>query len=229
MIEIGTIKYAKDLGFNDYSKRMWSACKSCGRERWATYEHGNVKEYCQPCAQRIGGKQRVSRGVYNQQTKVTSLCKVCNKEYPANKEYFCKSKSTKSGLLLGRCKRCVHRLARLRNKSTAHGRINLLISNHIRQSLHGSKRHIHWETLVGYTIKDLMKHLERKFKLGMTWENYGKWHIDHIMPKSVFKYESPDDIDFKRCWSLNNLQPLWSWENESKGAKIKDGFQPSLK
>ncbi|HPG52320.1 MAG TPA: hypothetical protein PLL11_17220 [Spirochaetota bacterium] len=62
----------------------------------------------------------------------------------------------------------------------------------------------------------------------MTWENISKWHIDHIIPVSAFNFNSPDDIDFKRCFALNNLRPLWAVENIKKGWRINKPFQPSL-
>ena len=54
----------------------------------------------------------------------------------------------------------------------------------------------------------------------MTWDNYGKWHIDHIVPRSFFEFTSIEDTEFKYCWSLDNLQPLWSAENITKSNKI---------
>ena len=54
----------------------------------------------------------------------------------------------------------------------------------------------------------------------MTWGNYGKWHVDHIIPQAFFKYTSTDDVEFKYCWSLNNLQPLWAKDNIKKKDKI---------
>jgi len=74
--------------------------------------------------------------------------------------------------------------------------------------------------LLGYTIEELMQHLEKQFVDGMTWDNYGQWHVDHIRPMSSFKFESPDDPEFKACWALNNLQPLWWPDNLSKGSKF---------
>ena len=64
----------------------------------------------------------------------------------------------------------------------------------------------------------------------MTWENYGRngWHVDHIIPLVVHNYTTPDDIDFKKCWSLKNLQPLWEKENIAKHDKLFKPFQPSL-
>jgi len=73
-----------------------------------------------------------------------------------------------------------------------------------------------WESLVGYSRDDLMKHLESQFQPGMTWGNYGEWHIDHIRPVADFNFKTPDDPDFAICWSLWNLQPLWAFDNKSK-------------
>ena len=76
------------------------------------------------------------------------------------------------------------------------------------EALKGRKASRRWEELVGYTVGDLMKHLENRFEPWMTWKNYGKWHIDHIKPKSLFQYETAEDPEFRKCWSLENLQPL---------------------
>ena len=65
-----------------------------------------------------------------------------------------------------------------------------------------------------------MKHLKKQFDDKMTWDNYGKWHIDHKIPKSHFKYEIAEDPEFKKCWALENLQPLWAIENYRKGDKL---------
>lgn len=74
--------------------------------------------------------------------------------------------------------------------------------------------------LLGYSIEELMQHLERLFTEGMTWDNYGEWHVDHKLPMNSFKFESTDDIGFKECWKLSNLQPLWGPDNLSKGTKL---------
>ena len=102
-------------------------------------------------------------------------------------------------------------------------RLNGNMSSGIRISLKRdnlSKSGRHWEDLVGYTTKELKSHIEKLFTKGMNWENYGEWHIDHITPKSFFKYKSTDDVEFRYCWSLNNLQPLWAADNIRKSDKI---------
>lgn len=78
-----------------------------------------------------------------------------------------------------------------------------------------------WSKLIGYTIKDLKAHLESQFTEGMNWENYGKWHIDHIIPISFFQFTSPDNVEFKMCWRLENLRPLWAKDNMRKSNKIE--------
>ena len=79
----------------------------------------------------------------------------------------------------------------------------------IRRSL-GSRKDGSWTKYVNYTLTELMNHLEKQFKDGMSWDNYGQWHIDHIIPIAQFEFESYHDLDFKLCWSLINLQPLWA-------------------
>ncbi|MEY9198709.1 5-methylcytosine-specific restriction endonuclease McrA [Sinorhizobium fredii] len=107
-------------------------------------------------------------------------------------------------------------------------KLNLSFSSAIRKSLLSGKGGRKWVSLVDYTIDELRAHLERQFLPGMSWENYGEWHIDHIVPLAAHNYETPEDIDFKRAWALSNLQPLWGADNIRKGAKLDKPFQPSL-
>ena len=74
--------------------------------------------------------------------------------------------------------------------------------------------------LLGYSLEEIMAHLEALFTIGMTWDNYGEWHVDHKIPMASFNFETTDDREFKLCWCLDNLQPLWGPENLSKGTKL---------
>ena len=99
-------------------------------------------------------------------------------------------------------------------------RLNKGVGTAIYYALKGKKAGRGWETLVGYTLKDLMKHLEQLFDDKMNWNNYGfYWHVDHRKPQSLFKYISTEDPEFKKCWALSNLQPLERIENMKKGDK----------
>jgi len=83
-------------------------------------------------------------------------------------------------------------------------------------ALKNKKAGRHWEALVGYTLEKLMQRLSVNFKKGMSFQNYGEWHIDHKKPQSLFNYENAEEQAFKDCWSLVNLQPLWAIDNLRK-------------
>jgi len=70
---------------------------------------------------------------------------------------------------------------------------------------------------VGCSVDHLRAHLESKFEAGMTWDNYGEWHVDHIRPCASFDLSDPKEL--AECFNWSNLQPLWAKENISKGAK----------
>lgn len=107
-----------------------------------------------------------------------------------------------------------------RKLTNAQRKLNHAMAFGIWHALHGAKHCRRWETLVGYTLAELMQTLEKEFRDGMSWENYGKWHIDHIIPLAKFKFESYDNSEFKKAWALGNLQPLWADENIRKRDKF---------
>ena len=65
-------------------------------------------------------------------------------------------------------------------------------------------------------MEELRTHLENQFDDWMNWGNHGLWHIDHIIPVASFDFTSMEDEDFKKCWALENLQPLKDTENMRK-------------
>jgi len=109
-----------------------------------------------------------------------------------------------------------------KEKATACGNLNNRMSSGISQSLKSGKSGRHWESLVGYTVHALMQHLESRFLPRMSWANRRLWHIDHIIPISRFQYQTFDDSEFKTCWSLSNLQPMWAKDNHVKHSKTMD-------
>ena len=68
---------------------------------------------------------------------------------------------------------------------------------------------------LGCTAQEFKQHLESKFTQGMSWENYPKWHVDHIKPISLATTEQ-EAIELSH---YTNLQPLWAADNLSKGNK----------
>lgn len=100
-------------------------------------------------------------------------------------------------------------------------RMSVLVKASIRLVLksQSSKAGKSWRDIVGYGPIELITHLERQFTGGMTWKNMGQWHIDHIQPVSSFKFLAAGDQEFRACWAMSNLRPLWAGENIRKGAK----------
>lgn len=131
---------------------------------------------------------------------------------------------------LGRCSKRVMKWQKNKRKTDPKFRLNCNISCLIRATLKNGKGGSHWEEIARYTLSNLKKHLEKQFKDGMTWDNYGKggWEIDHKIPVSVFNFTKPEHEDFKRCWALSNLQPMWKKDNIVKSNKLNKHFQPSL-
>lgn len=94
----------------------------------------------------------------------------------------------------------------------------------------GSKRPEKTKDILGCSPRELREHLESLFKPGMSWENYGVkgWHIDHKRPLASFRLVnesgSMDAREIRRAMHFTNLQPLWYWENQSKGSKFSQSI-----
>jgi hypothetical protein len=100
--------------------------------------------------------------------------------------------------------------------------IRKLISNYrsrIHIALKNNYKISHTLELLGCSLDVLKNHLEKQFKVGMSWKNYGKWHVDHILPCASFDLTDPKQQ--KRCFHYLNLQPLWAKENLIKSDKIE--------
>ena len=78
----------------------------------------------------------------------------------------------------------------------------------------------HYFEILQYSPEELVNHLEKQFVDGMSWENYGGWHVDHKLPITYFNFKEVGDEEFLKCWGLDNLQPMWGEENIKKSNKI---------
>ena len=87
----------------------------------------------------------------------------------------------------------------------------------VREAVKGHCKSARTLQLLGCSVERLREHISKQFKPGMSWENYGKWHIDHIRPCASFNLAS--GAQQRQCFHYTNLQPLWALENILKGAK----------
>jgi len=185
-------------------------------ERTRKYKQENAekiaeqkREYQQENAEKIAEYQR---GYY--QANAEHLCEKQREYYQTNAEQICEKQREYHQTEEAKAKRSKRRNDRYQIDPSI--RIANCMSSAISLALKGKKAGRHWEKLVGYTVNDLMQHLETKFTPEMSWENYGSyWHDDHIVPKSWFAQTDP--AEFKACWALSNLQPLEATENIKKG------------
>ncbi len=72
-------------------------------------------------------------------------------------------------------------------------------------------------SLLGCSLPELVAFIESKFPVFMTWENYDRWHLDHIRPVVSFRMNDPEDR--KVCFHHSNLQPLWAKDNLRKSSR----------
>lgn len=70
--------------------------------------------------------------------------------------------------------------------------------------------------ILGCEWAELKAHMEARFTAGMSWDNYGKWHVDHIIPLS----SATTEAELVRLCHFTNLQPLWAADNIRKGARL---------
>lgn len=180
-----------------------SACEHCKSEFVRT---GATSKYCPKCRSlsvagklpglRVNRREIVDR--YNQR----------NRECAVRRERL----------------RLLAREKRERRKANPAFSINERMSAAVRSSLACGKQGSSWEDLVGYSLHDLMAHLESKFKPGMSWANRAEWHIDHIIPLSWFRFSANTDEQFRQCWALSNLQPLFAEDNIRKNNRLSGIF-----
>ena len=185
----------------------------------------NRAKYCNPQCYPAKVKARELR---EKQRREGKDCQWCGKhisfENATDKELqffknkkFCSDKCTNT-----------YRLSKPQNKLAARYRSEMW---RILKDLNEDKAKPTFDIL-GYSYTELTHHIEEGFTKSKwygyewvedtnkySWENIGKWHIDHIRPVASFNFTTTESEDFKKCWALSNLQPLWATDNMSKGDK----------
>lgn len=107
---------------------------------------------------------------------------------------------------------------KLRLKNNINTRITYNLRARLHKALHRNQKINTTIKLLGCDVNFLKIYLKNLFSDGMTWENYGKWEIDHIVPCSSFDLSKP--IEQRRCFHYTNLQPLWENDNIKKGKNV---------
>lgn len=79
-----------------------------------------------------------------------------------------------------------------------------------------SKKDSSTVSILGCSLDFFTQYIQEKFTEGMTLENHGEWHLDHVIPLATAATRE----DVVRLNHYTNFQPLWAKDNLSKGAKI---------
>ena len=200
-------------------------CARCGI---STEKQHRSHDWCAGCTKPAQLERRRQKNAAKGTVSVGTEfgCKHCGvaviKEH--KRHFYCKgcsALSAKSALPEARRVQLEYQKARnkrLRRESPTFA-IAERISAQISQALRGRKAGRKWESIVGYTVEELMAHIERQFLSGMTWENRSEWHIDHVIPLTSFTFTGPDDPEARRAWALPNLRPLWARDNIRKSGR----------
>lgn len=94
-----------------------------------------------------------------------------------------------------------------------------IVGNQVRRALFSNKTKRSIEYL-GISIGEYRKYLENLFEEGMTWDNFGEWQIDHIVPLMYIEDKTPPTEDvIKKRLHYTNTQPMWIEDNMRKGRR----------
>jgi len=197
-----------NLLFNEFKpKRNGTLTKRCIRcldynNKWQQKnkcEHNKRRSQCKEC----GGSSICKHN------KRKSTCKECGGSS------ICIHDKRKS-----RCKECGGSFICQHNRQKAtckecdpQGHLAHIVSSRIQSALHSDKEK-HSIEYLGCSIQHFKEHIEKQFTKGMTWDNYGEWQIDHIIP---LKYENPTIEETIERLHWENTQPLWATDNIAKG------------
>lgn len=105
---------------------------------------------------------------------------------------------------------------RTRRASDPAFRLSKNLRARVRHALNGKSKSAATMELLGCDVEFLKQHLQSQFTDGMTWENQGQWHVDHIKPCASFDLSKPEQQ--RECFHYSNLRPLWAEDNMRKGA-----------
>jgi hypothetical protein len=137
-----------------------------------------------------------------------SYLKNIDKEREKYKEYYHKNKE--------KLRAVKNKWKSKRMKEDGFYRMKINLRARIREYLIGESKGLRTRQIVGLDKVEFKLYIQNKFVDGMSWENYGKWHLDHITPLCIAK----DNEEALLLNHYTNLQPLWAEDNLKKGKKI---------
>jgi thiol-disulfide isomerase/thioredoxin len=187
-------------------------CKHCKKEHKKIYYQNNkeliskkIKQYIKLNPEKVKNRQRLAY-----QRRVEKTPDYHKEQYIKNKDkIYAYQKINREKIAA---------YERLRRRKDINYKLKRYLRTRLWQALKGNPKIVTTMKLIGCSIKQLKNHLEKKFTKGMTFKNYGKWHIDHIKPCASFDLSKASEQ--RKCFHYSNLQPLWAKDNLEKHDKI---------
>ena len=152
------------------------------------------------------------RGISSYKSKI-SFCVECGKPF---RKRMKKHKSCSASCNM----RIQHRVQDAKYYTDELYRLKTIMRVGVRRAARGEGLVGAWRYLKGmYTPKQLADHLRSTLPDGYSWGDFmdGTLHIDHVRPLSWFDIKEPGDVEFLKCWALDNLQLLPGADNVRKG------------
>jgi len=196
---------SKIKAYNEANKEKQKAYREANRDK----ANARQKAYCEANKDKIKAYYQESKDelkAYYQENKVEIRAK--HKEYRDSNKPLIKIRKE------------VYRKANLDKINAYHNhryetdiqyRLSKLLRTRLWCALKGGWKSGSAVKDLGCTIPELQTYLESKFQSGMTWDNQGEWHIDHIKPLASFDLTNREQLLIACHYS--NLQPLWATEN----------------
>lgn len=202
-----------------------SACKDCinfsnkkwineNREKYSQYQRKYLKENKEHFAGLRKKYRKENPERYSEYGK-KHYCENREKRILKSRNWYLKNKDKV-------VKRTIKRNKKKRKESLSF-RIRDSLRARMRLALKGIDKAKSTIKLLGCPLDYFQKHIEQQFKPGMSWDNYGKWEIDHIKPCAMFDFTNRKEQ--LKCFHYTNLQPLWSDENRRKSNKYEGKTQ----
>jgi len=214
--------FYKDTTKVDGLHTICKVCHNSNVEKWNSNNPAKrkaiVKKYCDTNRE---GLNKKTREYYKNNKEIAKKSK--QKWLIANEE-----KAKKTAILWRSKNKHKRKILYLKYMEKPGFRLNNSMRQGVYNSIKKNKNGRNWEGLVGFSLDQLKKHLKKNFLPGMSFENYGEWHVDHILPISKFNFKKARDEDFKKCWALKNLQPLWASDNIKKKDRLDKPMQVSF-
>lgn len=159
-----------------------SRCKSCYSKYWRKNNPD---------------KEKAGRDDWYRRNRESEIAKAkkWNKEN-ANKAKIANAKYTKT-----------HNYYVNRYRTDINFRLRVILRSRLLQSVKTDAKAGSAVRDLGCSITEFKNYIESKFIVGMTWDNMGKWHLDHIEP--LLKFDLTDKEQFLKACHYTNIQPLW--------------------